>query len=478
MYPQLGPAATYALVTMPVSLGLFWSALAATCVDQWQDRWTWIKAGCIGLIFGIGGQILGAFWLMIPVVALWIAIRRPPRPYLQRIVQGVLVLGLGYACLVPSLIHNFRASREWIPVSAHTGLNIYMGNNPASKGYGTVLPGTHHSAEEMTRDSVRLASRITGKPLNLTTANRFWQAQAIQFWTQTPARALHLLARKVQRLVSIRELDDTGLCRLLPPMVAPLKLAVVSFGLVWLLACFGYGLRPSSRSTPGSWIMALCFAGGLLITFVTTRYRLPLVVLLLPAAGGTLASLPGLLRVARHICWPHLLIGWAGCLLAILPHTRPDTALADALNQSAYWHQQGNSTKALAFAQQALNCQSNSADAWFVCGNAWLLKHNYAIALDAFQRVMTDQPERTDALFNAGIALENLGRKTEAQTCYEQVIGLNARHAKAWFALAILRRDLGKTQQAHQALTEAAQLVGWDHPEILRFLSRSDVLNP
>ena len=50
--------------------------------------------------------------------------------------------------------------------------------------------------------------------------------------------------------------------------------------------------------------------------------------------------------------------------------------------------------------------------------------------------------------------------------------------AGAWFALAILRRDLGKTQQAHQALTEAAQLVGWDHPEILKFLSRSDVLTP
>lgn len=468
-FALLGPAATYSLVTMPVSLGLFWLALAATCVDQWQNRWTWIKAGFTGLIFGVGGQILGAFWLMIPVVAIWIAVSRPPRPYFQRIVQGVLVLGLGYACLAPSLIHNFRASREWIPVSAHTGLNIYMGNNPASAGYGAALPGARLSAEEMTRDSVRLAARIAGRPLSLAAANRFWQAQARQFWMQNPARALRLLARKIQRLVSIREFDDTGLCRLLPPMVAPLKLAAVGFGLVWLLACAGYGLRPSSRSSPGSWIMGLCLAGGVFITFVTARYRLPLAVLLLPAAGGTLAALPGLFRVTRQICWPRLLAGWAGCLLAILPHTLPDTALVDSLNQSAYWHQQGNSTKALAYAQEAQNIQPNSVDAWFALGNARLLKNNYAIALDAFQRVLTAQPERTDALFNAGLALEYLGRKTEAQTCYEQATVLDAQHAKAWFALAILRRDRGETKQARQALTEAARLVGWDHPDIVKF---------
>jgi len=502
-FALLGPAATYSLVTMPVSLGLFWLALAATCVDQWQDRWTWIKAGFIGLIFGVGGQILGAFWLMIPVVAIWIAVspgvppssvlghvgsqvatcpatgrRGRPSSVFQRILQGVLVLSLGYACLAPSLIHNFRASREWIPVSAHAGLNIYMGNNPASAGYGAALPGARLSAEEMTRDSVRLAARITGKPLSLAAANRFWQAQARQFWMQNPARALRLLAHKIQRLVSIREFDDTGLCRLLPPMVAPLKLAAVGFGLVWLLACAGYGLRPSSRSSPGSWIMGLCLAGGVLITFVTARYRLPLAVLLLPAAGGTLAALPGLLRVTRQICWPRLLIGWAGCLLAILPHALPDTALVDALNQSAYWHQQGNSTKALAYAQEAQNIQSNSVDAWFALGNARLLKNNYAMALDAFQRVLTAQPERTDALFNAGLALEYLGRKTEAQTYYEQVTVLDAQHAKAWFALAILRRDLGKTEQARQALTEAARVVGWDHPEIVKFLSRPDALTP
>lgn len=497
-FALLGPTVTYSLVTMPVSLGLFWLALTATCIDQWHDQWTWIKAGLIGLIFGIGGQILGAFWLMIPAVALWIAVSPGDRSVIrplssalcsrlsersgssvfQRIGQGALVLSLGYACLAPSLIHNFRASREWIPVSTHTGLNIYMGNNPAGAGYGTALPGTRLSAEEMTRDSVRIASRISGRSLNLGQANRFWLAQARQFWAQKPARALRLLARKIQRLVSIREFDDTGLCRLLPPMVSPLKLAAVSFGLVWLLACAGYGLRTSFRSSSGSWIMGLCLAGGMLSTFVTARYRLPLAVLLLPAAGGTLAALPGLLRITRQTCWPRLLIGWGGCLLAILPHALPDTTLADSLNQSAYWHQQGNRTKALAFAQHALNIQSNSADAWFALGNAWLLKNNYPIALDAFQRVLTAQPERTDAIFNAGIALEYLGRKTEAQICYEQVIVLDARHAKAWFALAILHRDRGEAEQAHQALTEAARLAGWDHPGIVKFLSRPDAMNP
>jgi len=69
---------------------------------------------------------------------------------------------------------------------------------------------------------------------------------------------------------------------------------------------------------------------------------------------------------------------WQTIRYAVLPHALPDTALVDALNQSAYWHQQGNSTKALAYAQEAQNIQSNSVDAWFALGNARLLKNNYA----------------------------------------------------------------------------------------------------
>ncbi|MBI2438550.1 MAG: tetratricopeptide repeat protein [Lentisphaerae bacterium] len=504
-FALLGPAATYSLVTMPVALGLFWTALAATCLDRWREQWTWITAGATGLILGVGGQILGFFWLAIPIVALWIVlspmdrslippsaicrstsvVRRPcfakasqgrPSSVFRRLLQAALVLGLGYACLLPSLIHNFRVSGEWIPVSAHTGLNLYMGNNPASKGYGTALPGIRLSAEEMTRDAARLTSRAIGRPLTLAQADRFWQDRARRFWREHPAQALQLLARKVQRLLSIREFDDTGLCRLLPAAVPSLKLAQVSFGLIWLLACAGYGFRQCTRSSPGSWIITLCCAAGVLITFVTTRYRLPLAVLLLPAAGGTLAALPGLFHIPIHRDWRHLLIGWGGALLAVLPHALPDTTLADALNQSAYWQRQGDSDKALAYAQQARDLQPDSAEASFALGNAFFLEKKYAAALDAFQHALAIQPERTDALFNAGITLECLNRKTEAQALYEQVIALDKRHAQAWFALAILRQAQGQTEKAQQALAAAAALVGWDHPAIVKF--QAEIRNP
>jgi len=477
-FALLGPAAVYALVTMPVSLGLFWTALTATLMIRWVSRWTWRHVAIMGLVLGIGGQILSTFWVMILPCAVWIAVTRPTRPISRRIGRGLLVLATAYACLLPTLSHNYRQSGQWIFVSAHGGMNLFMGNNPASKGYGTALPGVRLSAEEMTRDATRLASRLAGRRLDSIAADRFWKEQALNFWTHEPVHALQLWLRKAQRLASIREFDDTGLCRLLPDCVRPLNMAVVGFGLVWLLACAGTGIRRAREANAGLWIMGLCFAAGLLLMFVNTRYRLPLAVILLPAAGGTLAALPALLRGTRRICWPRLFVGLAGCLLAVLPHDLPDTSLADSLNRSAHWHQQGNSTKALAYAQQAMNIQADSADAWFALGNARLLQHNYSVALGAFQRVLADQPERTDALFNAGVALEHLGRKAEAQTCYEQVTVLDARHAKAWFALAILHRDRGETEQARQALTEAARQVGWDHPEIVQFLSHPAALNP
>lgn len=487
-FALLGPAATYSLVTMPVTLGLFWTALAVTCLDRWLLQWNWLKAGVMGLILGIGGQILGAFWLTIPVTALWIALY-PSRPFAQRILPSALVLCLGYACLLPSLLHNFRFEREWIPVSAHTGLNLYMGNNPASRGYGTALPGIRLSAEEMTWDAARLTSRAVGRELTLAQADRFWRARARRFWREHPAPALQLLWRKAHRLVSIREFDDIGLSRLLPGALPSLKIAAISFGLIWLLACIGYGLRLSrgsrlgaasgeARATAASWIIGLCCAAGVLITFVTARYRLPLAVLLLPAAGGTLAALPGLFRGRLPICWKRLLVGFAGAALAIVPHSLPDTRAVDAINQSAYWQRQGDGAKALAYAQEAKELDPDSAEAWFILGNALFLKQEYAAALNAFRVTLAMQPERTDALFNAGKALEQLGRNTEAQSFYEQVIALDRRHARAWFALAMLRRAAGQTELSQQALKAAAELLGWDHPEIVRFQAESAARNP
>ena len=76
-FALLGIAATYSLVTMTVSLGLFWIMLTATLSDLWKDRWTLTRAMVFGLVLGTGGQIIGAFWLMILPFGILVALAKP-----------------------------------------------------------------------------------------------------------------------------------------------------------------------------------------------------------------------------------------------------------------------------------------------------------------------------------------------------------------------------------------------------------------
>jgi predicted TPR repeat methyltransferase len=470
---------------MPVSLGLFWTALTATGCDLWQSRWNLGRASLLGLLLGIGGQILGAFWLMLFPCSLWITLAATGTRR-RRLSLGLLALLCGMAALLPTLAHNVKRG-QWTPITTHGGLNFYMGNNPSCAGYGTAIPGLRLSAEEMTRDSTALASQLSGRNLSAAAADRYWKQQAWLFWRQTPAQALRLLCKKCHRLVSVRDFDDIGVLRLLVESVRTLPWTFVGFGLVWLCACAGYGLRPCRQINPGWWIMAGGFVSGMLLTFVTARYRLPLAVLLLPAAGATVAGAwTALMKYrwsAAGIVWRNKrsgvklrwLAGLAGIGLSLAPHSLPDTTFVDNYNRANHWYQAGDAGKTMTYALQAVNQRRDSPEAWFLLGNAWMLQTNYAAALDAYGRVLKFQPDRTDALFNAGRALENLGDAAGAQIIFEQIVELDPRHAKAWFSLAILYRRTNQTTRSRDALAEAAGLVGWDHPDIrgeLRIESR------
>ena len=468
-FAMLGPAAAYSLVTMPVTLTLFWIVLVVTLADRWSMLWTIKRSLAMGLALGIGGQILGSFWLMLIPFGVWVACSKPKKNLLQRIIRGAILVLAGAVCVLPSLSHNIITGNQWVPITAHAGLNFFLGNNPGSKGYATAIPGLSFSAEEMTVDSRALASKLAGRSLNIAESNRFWRQQAYKFWQNNPKQAMVLLLKKTHRLLSLREFDDTGLCRLLPETVPILRLTVLQFGIIWILACLGYGLRQLRFSCAAPAIILGCQALAILVTFVTTRYRLPITMLLLPYAVGTLTSFPRAIENFRLPMLRKLTIGIAGIAIAFSPHALPDTTLTDSVNRSSYWLQYGDCKKALEFAQRAIAYSPTSEQARFTLGNAYMANHYYLFALDAFRQVLEKRPDRTDALFNAAIALEKLGKHGEARSFYERVVKLNPLHAKAWFALAVLYREGNETARSQDALNHAEEIVGASNTNIIEF---------
>ncbi len=480
----LGVASEYSLVSMPLSLGLFWTMLIVTLSDRWDGAMNPAKSAALGLALGAGGQILGAFWLMIipfGVRTIILSARQPPA---RRFLLGIITILCGYSCILPTLAHNAIRGGEFVAVTAHGGLNLYLGNNPAAKGYGVALPGARLSAREMTADARAMASDASGTPLNMAQADRFWRMAALDFWMEHPARGLVLLVRKAHRLVSVNDFDDTGLCRLLRR--APIRnWAFLGFGAVWLLACAGISWRSSQHGNGTLWIMGTAFAAGALMTFVTARYRIPLAVLMLPAAGGTLARLPGWLRdFARNRTQPAMSIriplsskvkvavSIAGISLALIPHSMPDTQLPDALNRSAHFLQAGKNDQARREAYDAAIAYPYSPDALFALGNSSMAMKDFEAAAQAYAKVAEFAPRRADAMFNAAFAFRELGNTAEARSWLLRAVAADPGHVKAWFALAEICRETGDPTGARNAIERASEFAGPDHPQIIEFLGQ------
>ncbi len=481
----LNVAATYSLVSMPVSIGLFWTMLIITLSDSWKQDLTPGKASAFGLALGVGGQILAAFWLMIIPLAIRAAIISKSETMTKRVLLGILIIICGYACILPTLAHNVLRGGEWVPVTAHGGLNLFIGNNAAAKGYGVALPGARLSAQEMTADAQAIASGAVGTRLTIAQADRFWRNAAIDFWMKHPGMGVALLARKIHRILSIKDFDDTGLCRLLSSS-SGWHSSFLGFGVVWILTCLGMPWRHSKLGNSTLWIMGMSFAAGILMTFVTARYRIPLAVLMLPAAGGTLAQLPGKLLSLRRKKWkitdspknrPIIALkcafAIAGIGIALAPHPLPDTELTDDLNRSAHFLQHGDAVAAWNTAVRTAGRHPSSADALFALGNACIARNDFEAAADAYSRVAEISPIRADAMFNAAYAFRELRRTGDAINMLFQAVEADPGHIKAWFVLAEILRDSGDAEGARLAINKAAEIAGSEHPQIVEFLNEN-----
>jgi tetratricopeptide (TPR) repeat protein len=367
--------------------------------------------------------------------------------------------------------HNYRVEKTIGPLTTHFGLNFYMGNNPQATGYGVTLPGLRENVEDMTADSIKLAGKSAGRLLTAYEANRFWMRRAFSFWTDNPRKTFSLMFHKIHRLISRKDFDDIGIARILPREIPVLRAGFVNFGLIWILACIGFMCAsPSRLKCTVFWMMGACIVCGMLITFVTARYRLPLVILLLPAAANAVAAFPYILKNRfPGLKLSRFLAGLAGIFISIYPHAMPDTEFTDDLNASIYLCRAGRFDEALIYAQRACERRKDSPEAWLALRNAYNLQNKCGPALQCYLEALKIQGDRTDLLFNTGLTLEKTGNKNEAAAYYRQVVELEPRHAKAWLGLAIIYRELGDEKSARQAIEKAVEITGRTHPQIVEY---------
>ncbi len=461
------PAQTYAAILMPTAWVVFVFWFVVWEIVRRSDAPGKTAAFLFGLVIGMTATAVATILFLLPLVAG--AIWRSARP--ARLASlGLLAAGI-IAGTSPCWMHNYFIAHDPVVLSAHSGINFWIGNNPTANGYPRFPPGLRAGQAAMLQDSIDAAENAAGHSLRRGEVSRYWSAQARDYIVHHPVAWLKLLALKCRNFCNAFQYDDLS-------VITGLREEGVTFpglyfGLVATFALPGlllaWKIEPLSR-----WITAalVLHALALLPVFTTERYRLPVVPgLLLFAAFGLVLFWQNLsaLRLRPVLSYAALLL--VSVMFVSSPQRDPSLWALDAYNSGRQALESGNLRLAETKLQQAHSYVPTNAETNFALGNLRFAQGDRAAARAFYLTTLELDPGNDRALTNLGIIAEDENQPAAAATFFRLACTQQSGNAKTHYLLAKALLAIGDKRNSALEIQRAITLRG-NEPEFLALRSQ------
>ena len=286
------------------SLGHFLLA-ASLCVLARPSRATGPKYGLVlGALLGGAAGVLEQAWVFVVGVVAMVAVgalgeRGEGRS--RHVLAAAAVLVGVLVAVAPFLWRNLVVTGQPSWVSAQAGLHVWMGNRPGASGTYERIEGVRAHPRGHFDDARALAEKDIGRALSAGETSAYWLRKTIEAARDDPAALFETWARKLVLLGSPYELPSEmhfGHETQRLPHLAYLP------GFAWVAALGLIGLawvRPWHRMARPLVVCLGCFALALILTIVNWRYRLPVVLAMMPFSAFALVGLWREVRQGRLV---------------------------------------------------------------------------------------------------------------------------------------------------------------------------------
>jgi tetratricopeptide (TPR) repeat protein len=457
------PAQTFSIILMPTC----WLVLAFWGCILWLTRVKsdsiWKPWLAIGVLIGFVAVFVATILFLWPIAiaAICLSVGKQAAP-VQRWLRRAAAIGIFAASVFvgasPAWIHNYFIAREPVLLSAHSGLNLWIGNNPYATGYPRIPPGLRASQDGLLRDSITLAWRLAGRQLTRAEVSKFWSERANQWIRENRETWFKLLGTKFSNFWNSLQYDDLSIIKLLQSegvLLPGIRFGVIAaLGIPGLL--LGIIIAPRSR-----WIAAgvLLHMLALMPVFITERYRL--------------CAVPGLLLFSAYLLvtlWQSLRLQRWRMVIAISILTAASTWFVtqgrpDPANWSLDHYKAGIrflDSKQLPNAERELTTAyryiPDNAEILFALGNLRLAQENINGAKHWYRKSLELDPNHSGAWNNAGVVAMGEKRWDIAERAFLRSLRVEPQSAKTYYLVARARHELGNKEGALSAIEEAIRL--------------------
>jgi hypothetical protein len=461
------PAQAYSVVLMPTAWFVFVFWFVVWRIVRRDKAPTVWECFLLAFLVGLTATAVATILAVAPLIlaALILKPRREARQLFLRIAIVFIGIALGTA---PCWIHNYFIAKDPVALSAHSGINFWIGNNPDANGYPRFPPGLRAGQAAMLEDSITQAEAALGRPLKHAEVSNYWSGKAKAFIRDNFVAWLKLLARKLRNFWSAFQYDDLSIITSLREQ--GVILPGLYFGIIAPLAIPGIllGLWLAPRS---GWILAgvLLSMFALLAVFITERYRL------VAAPGLIIFAVFGLSifwqsLVARQLrtiaAYGALLV--AATIFVAWPHRNPSLWALDAYNSGWQALESNNLDLAEKKLAVAYAYVPDNAETLFALGNLLFAKDDSAAAQSFYRAVLNLDPQHKGAFNNLGVIALDASQFDEAEKWFRRAKDVDPRNAKTHFLLAKALFAKNDRSSARIEIDAAIQLRP-DQPEFTAF---------
>lgn len=188
-----------------------------------------------GIVMGLLVMVRPEFILFLVLLIPYFIIKIRPK----RILQYIVFLFFSLITISTIPLRNYLVGKDFVPFTAHSGVNFYYGNNPQTDGTWRPVYPLQQTPDISIAQLQYSSQRIDGKLVKPSQASKYWMQKGLNFIKKNPWRYVKLLGRKLSLFFNNYEIPNNYYFYQTRDDSIILKICFIGFALILPLAILG-----------------------------------------------------------------------------------------------------------------------------------------------------------------------------------------------------------------------------------------------
>ena len=422
------PFIFYSIVPLKAALSVFLLALTVYLFLAALRERSMVKIFFMGVVLGLMLNVRPQSLLIIPflpVVIGWDDFKTGAS--LKSMTSNAVVYMLGIALAVsPFVARNYVVAGKAALTTSQSGFNLYQSNRLGSGPVPFASTSPFHQGVQYTIE----ASKRVGRKLSPQEASSYWKQETIKEIKGHPGAFFQKVCKKILSFCQQFQLTDHYNITFMSQFVPFFKIPFFSFWFIFPLGMAGMGISVLRSARVRALAMIFfVYGSSLIIFFTTTRYRLPLLAILIPLAVVGIKDLISAINERHYFAislWA-VILGFS-LILGVVPTEKTGDMTAYYNGHAIVSHSKGASNDALYYWEKssALNGRYSNFANLSLAGLFYFGYRDEKKASFYLEKINDRSYAAANKYELRGNILHNQKRDDEAIAAYKKTLSINS----------------------------------------------------